>query len=79
VYDKSGKFLQSLGARIPGCTRPYDSTCKRRRLPFYTDTNRHQVFKTSITGKVLLTIDYPAETEFIKTRKPLFPPNHRAA
>lgn len=62
VYNKSGKLLQSWGNQFPGAHGLSIQKTGREDFLFITDTNKHQVYKTTINGKVLLTIDAPLET-----------------
>lgn len=62
IYDKSGKLLKTWGENYPGAhgltlTRENDED-----FLFLTDHDLHKVFKTTIDGRVLMTIDYPRET-----------------
>ena len=61
VYNKSGRLLESWGTEFPGAHGLTVQHNGKEDLLFITDTNRHQVFKTTITGKILLTIDPPAD------------------
>jgi len=62
VYNKSGKLLESWGHEFPGAHGLTLHRANGEDFLFITDTEKHQVYKTTITGKILLTIDYPAET-----------------
>jgi sugar lactone lactonase YvrE len=73
IYNKSGKLLQSWGHEFPGA---HGLTLDRKNgedFLYITDTNRHQVFKTTMAGKVLMTIDYPAETGVYKNKEAFVP------
>jgi len=62
VYNKSGKLLSSWGHDFPGAhglTIQYNG---KEDFLFITDTKKHQVYKTTIDGKILLTLNYPSET-----------------
>jgi peptidylamidoglycolate lyase len=61
VYDKSGKLLQSWGHEFPGAHGLTLHRTGGKEYLFITDTEKHQVYKTTIDGKVLLTINYPKE------------------
>lgn len=62
VYNKSGKLLKSWGHEFPGAHGLTLDRANGEDFLFITDTNTHQVYKTTIDGKILMTIDYPAET-----------------
>lgn len=61
-YDKNGKFLQSWGTEYPGAHGLSLFNENGTDVLFICDNSRHQVIKTTIDGKVLLTLDYPKET-----------------
>ena len=62
IYDKSGKLLTTWGTEYPGAHGLSLFNENGPDVLFIADNNRHQVIKTSIDGKVLLTLDYPKET-----------------
>jgi peptidylamidoglycolate lyase len=62
MYDKNGKLLNSWGTEYPGAHGLTLFNENGTDVLFICDNNRHQVIKTSIDGKVLLTLDYPKET-----------------
>ena len=62
VYDKSGKLQTSWGHEFPGAHGLTIQKTGSEDFLFITDTMKHQVYKTTIDGKILLTIDYPADT-----------------
>ncbi len=62
VYDKSGKFIESWGTEYPGAHGLTLVKENGEDFLLITDYDRHQIIKTTIDGKVVFTIDYPAET-----------------
>ncbi|WP_245701805.1 6-bladed beta-propeller [Roseivirga misakiensis] len=62
VYDKSGKLLKSWGTTYPGAHGLTLSKENGEDFLFISDNNRHQVIKTTIDGKVVMTLDYPEES-----------------
>jgi len=62
VYNKSGKLLDSWGHDFPGAHGLTLHRANGEDFLFITDTVKHEVYKTTITGQVLQTIDYPQET-----------------
>ena len=61
VYNKSGKLLESWGHDFPGAhglTVQHDGN---NDYLFITDTNKHEVYKTTIDGKILFTITAPKD------------------
>jgi len=62
VYNKSGKLLKSWGHEFPGAHGLTLDRANGEDFLYITDTKTHQVYKSTIDGKILMTIDYPAET-----------------
>jgi hypothetical protein len=62
IYDKSGKLLTSWGTEYPGAHGLSLFNENGTDVLFIADNNRHQVIKTTVDGKVLLTLNYPKET-----------------
>jgi len=62
VYEKSGKLLETWGTEYPGAHGL--TLVKENGTDFLliSDFERNQIIKTTIDGKVILTIDYPKET-----------------
>ncbi len=73
VYDTSGKLVSSWGHEFPGAHGLTIHKENGEDFLFITDTVKHQVYKTTIDGKILLTIDYPADTG-VYAKKELFVP-----
>ncbi len=62
IYDKSGKLLETWGTSFPG---GHGLTLVKENgedFLLITDYERHQIIKTTIDGKVVFELDYPAET-----------------
>jgi len=78
VYDKSGKFLESWGTEYPGAHGLTLIKENGEDFLLITDYERHQVIKTTIDGKVVFEIDYPAETGKY-SKKEEFKPTETAA
>lgn len=66
IYDKSGKLLDSWGTEYPGAHGLTLSRENGEDFLFISDNNRHQVIKTTIDGKVVMTLDYPEASGFYK-------------
>jgi len=62
IYDKNGKFLDAWGTEYPGAHGLTLFNENGTDVLFICDNNRHQVIKTTIDGRVLMTLDYPKET-----------------
>jgi peptidylamidoglycolate lyase len=73
IYNKSGKLLESWGHEFPGAHGLTLSKENGKDYLFITDTNRHQVFKTTMDGKVLMTISCPMETGLYKKQEEFVP------
>lgn len=62
IYDKSGKLISSWGHEYPGAHGLTLFNENGEDVLFISDNSRHQVIKTTIDGRVLLTLNYPKET-----------------
>lgn len=62
IYDKKGKLLTTWGSEYPGAHGLTLFNENGTEVLFICDNDRHQVIKTTLDGKVLLTLDYPKET-----------------
>jgi len=73
VYDKSGKLLETWGTDFPGGHGL--TLVKENGTDFLliTDYERNQVIKTTLDGKVIFEIDYPAETGKYKSKEEFKP------
>jgi sugar lactone lactonase YvrE len=61
VYDKKGKLIESWGHEFPGAhglTVQHDG---KNDYLFITDTDKHQVYKTTMDGKIIFTINAPKD------------------
>jgi len=61
IYNKSGRLMDTWGTEFPGAHGLTVQHNGKEDFLFITDTNKHQVYKTTIDGKILLTIDPPAD------------------
>jgi peptidylamidoglycolate lyase len=66
IYNKSGKLLDSWGHDFPGAHGLSLADENGAEFLFITDTEKHQVYKTTIDGKILMVIDVPLETGVYK-------------
>ncbi len=62
IYDKSGRLLETWGTDYPGAHGLTLVKENGEDFLLISDYERHQIIKTTIDGKVVFTIDYPAET-----------------
>ncbi len=63
VYDRSGKVLNSWGTEFPGAHGLSIAGEGSDQFLFITDPNTHQVFKTTLDGKIIMTLECPKEIE----------------
>ncbi len=63
IYDKSGSVVSTWGTEYPGIHGLSIKEEGGEEFLYLTDTERHQVYKTTLDGRLLLTIDYPKEAE----------------
>lgn len=73
VYNKSGRLLDNWGHEFPGAHGLTLHNENGDDFLYITDTVLHQVFKTTIDGKILLTLDYPADTGAYKKKEDFVP------
>ncbi|MGZ3823292.1 MAG: hypothetical protein ACXVB6_22050 [Mucilaginibacter sp.] len=73
IYNKSGKLLDTWGHNFPGAHGLSLSNENGTKFLFITDTEKHQVYKTTIDGKLLMTIDVPLETGVYKKTEEFIP------
>ncbi|HRI19704.1 MAG TPA: twin-arginine translocation signal domain-containing protein [Panacibacter sp.] len=62
IYDRSGKLITTWGNEYPGAHGLTLFNENGQEVLFICDNNRHQVIKTTLEGRVLLTLNYPKET-----------------
>jgi peptidylamidoglycolate lyase len=73
IYSKSGKLLTTWGHDFPGAHGLTLVNENGTEFLFITDTAKHQVYKTTIDGKLLMTIDVPMETGVYKKAEEFVP------
>lgn len=73
VYDKNGKFLTSWGTEYPGAHGLTLSTENGEDFLFICDNNRHQVIKTTLTGKEVMVLGIPTEADVYDTPEQYIP------
>lgn len=62
IYDKNGKLLDAWGTEYPGAHGLTLFHENGTDVLFICDNTRHQVIKTTIDGRVLMTLDYPKDS-----------------
>ncbi|KAA0215900.1 MAG: 6-bladed beta-propeller [Leptolyngbya sp. PLA3] len=63
IYNRDGRIVGAWGNEFPGghgCTLSDENG---EEFLFLTDPDRHQVFKTTLDGRVLLTLDAPLDAD----------------
>jgi peptidylamidoglycolate lyase len=73
IYNKSGKLLDTWGHDFPGAHGLTLVNENGTEFLFITDTVKHQVYKTTMDGRILLTIDVPLETGVYKKAEEFVP------
>lgn len=63
IYDKSGKVLSSCGTEFPGAHGLSIAGEGSDQYLLITDPNTHQVHKTTLEGKIVMTLNRPKEVE----------------
>lgn len=61
IYNTAGKLLEAWGHDFPGAHGLTIHDENGTEFLYITDTKKHQVYKTTLDGKILLTINYPVE------------------
>ena len=62
IYDRAGKLLGTWGHDFPGAHGMTLVNENGEEFLYLTDYARHQVFKTTLDGRVLMTLDAPFES-----------------
>ena len=61
-YDKSGRVLHTWGTEFPGAHGLTITEEGGNEYFFITDIVRHQVYKTTINGRIIQTLEFPVES-----------------
>ncbi|MFA6946077.1 MAG: hypothetical protein WC220_09265 [Pedobacter sp.] len=73
IYNKSGKLLEAWGNEFPGGHGLTLADENGTQFLYITDTDKHQVYKTTMNGKILMTINVPMEAGIYKNVKEFVP------
>jgi hypothetical protein len=73
IYNKSGLLVDAWGTSYPGAHGLTLSVEDGKDFLFITDTERHEVIKTTIDGKVVMQIPFPQESGHYKTAEQYLP------
>ena len=63
IYDKSGKVLDSWGTEFPGAHGLTLTGEGDDQFLFITDPETHKVTKTTLNGRILMTLERPKEVD----------------
>lgn len=64
VYDKAGNLLEKWGTKWPGAHGLAIEKEGDEEFLYITDHDLHKVFKTTMSGEIVMTLNYPEETGF---------------
>ncbi|WP_343702383.1 6-bladed beta-propeller [Chitinophaga sp.] len=73
VYQKSGKLVGAWGHEFPGAHGLTLTNENGTDFLFITDTAKHQVYKTTIDGKIVKTVSAPLEAGVYKKAEEFVP------
>jgi len=73
IYDTNGQLMDSWGHDFPGAHGLTLHDENGTEFLYITDTVKHQVYKTTMDGKILLTIDAPLNAGIYKEAKEFVP------
>ncbi|MHA4812576.1 NHL repeat-containing protein [Flavitalea flava] len=73
VYTTGGKLVKTWGHEFPGAHGLTLHSENGTEFLYITDTQTHQVHKTTMDGKILLTIDTPMEPGIYKKKEEFVP------
>ena len=70
-FNKKGKLLKTWGHDFPGA-HGLTLWGDKEQILFITDTAKHQFYKATIDGQILLSWDYPVKPVSIPRQRDLF-------
>jgi peptidylamidoglycolate lyase len=73
MYNTSGRLLEYWGHEFPGAHGLTITSENGTEFLFITDTVKHQVYKTTMVGAILMTIDCPMETGLYQKKDQFVP------
>ncbi len=62
IYDKSGRLIEVWGTDYPGAHGLTLNVENGEDFLYISDNNRHEIIKTTIDGKVVMTLPWPKDT-----------------
>jgi hypothetical protein len=63
VYDKNGRLVEVWGTEYPGAHGLTLNVENGEDFLYIADNSRHEVIKTTLNGKVVMVLPYPAESD----------------
>ncbi|MFK7808112.1 MAG: 6-bladed beta-propeller [Saprospiraceae bacterium] len=73
IYNKSGQLIETWGNEFPGAHGLTLNVENGEDFLYITDTERHEVIKTTISGKTVMTLPYPKESGQYKSANQYLP------
>ena len=73
IYDKSGKLIEVWGTDYPGAHGLTLNVENGEDYLYISDNTRHEVIKTTIDGKVVMTIPYPKQSGKYENKEAYIP------
>lgn len=73
IYNKSGKLIETWGTEFPGAHGLTIQNTGNEDFLFITDTAKHEVYKTTIEGKILMTIEAPGDIPVYQKKEAFVP------
>jgi sugar lactone lactonase YvrE len=73
IYDTKGQVLDAWGHAFPGAHGLTLHDENGTEFLYITDTVKHQVYKTTLKGEILLTIDVPTDSKLYAQREKFVP------
>ncbi len=73
IYDKSGKILSTWGSDYPGAHGLTISDEGGEEFLYIADNNRHEVIKTTLDGKEVMTLPWPKDSKKYKEASQYIP------
>ncbi len=69
IYDSGGNLIEVWGSEFPGAHGLTLRDEGGEEFLYITDTNLHKVVKTTLDGRVVMTMEYPKESGLYKEAK----------
>ncbi|MGK6351775.1 hypothetical protein [Parapedobacter sp. DT-150] len=73
IYDTAGRITGSWGKEYPGAHGLTIAGEGSDQFLLLTDTAKHQVYQTTLDGRVIMTLDYPQETGLYEKKEGYVP------